>query len=199
MTGEPGFGNPTVRIAADSDVAALQALIPRAVRGLSWPFYTPAQIERAVAHVFGVDRQLIADGTYYVAEIDARIVGCGGWSGRKTMFGGDQTTFKEQDDARLDPAREAARIRAFFVHPDFARRGIGRKILHACESAARDAGFARLELIATLPGVPLYLACGYERADQVVLTIGSRRISRRPVSIRDTSSSSRMRRDIRSI
>lgn len=154
-----------LRTATADDIPALEALIPLAVRGLSAPFYTGPQIERAVAHVFGVDRQLIADETYYVAEIDGEIAGCGGWSRRKTLFGGDQTSFKAEDDALLDPARDPARIRAFFVHPGFARRGIGKKILRACEFAARQAGFARLELIATLPGEPLYLACGYQSVE----------------------------------
>jgi GNAT superfamily N-acetyltransferase len=153
------------------DVEALSELIPAATRQLSKGFYTPAQIERAVGHVYGVDRQLIKDGTYFVAEIDNQIAGCGGWSKRKTMFGGDNTGFKEQSDDLLDPAHEPARIRAFFVHPNFARRGVGRAILATCEHAARDAGFARLELVATLPGEPLYTSCGYHRIEPLEIPI----------------------------
>ncbi|CAN5551942.1 GNAT family N-acetyltransferase [soil metagenome] len=160
-----------IRLASMNDVEALNELIPLATRGLSPPFYTPAQIDRAVAHVFGVDRQLILDSTYFVVEIDGRIVGCGGWSRRKTMFGGDATGFKETADALLDPKIDAARIRAFFVHPDFARRGIGRTILQSCERAARDAGFCRLELVATLPGAPLYAACGYHQIEPLDIPI----------------------------
>jgi GNAT superfamily N-acetyltransferase len=160
-----------IRLATMSDVEELSRLIPVATRKLSVGFYTPAQIERAVGHVYGVDRQLVKDGTYFVAEIDGRIAGCGGWSKRKTMFGGDGTGFKDQSDELLDPARDAARIRAFFVHPIFARRGGGRAILSTCEAAARDAGFTRLELVATLPGEPLYLACGYRRVEPLDIPI----------------------------
>ena len=160
-----------IRLATLNDVDELSALIPAATRELSKGFYTPAQIDRAVGHVYGVDRQLINDGTYFVAEFDGQIVGCGGWSKRKTMFGGDGTGFKEQSDDLLDPARDAARIRAFFVHPDFARRGIGRAILATCERAAREARFTRLELVATLPGEPLYVACGYQRIEPLDIPI----------------------------
>lgn len=160
-----------IRIARMEDVPQLSELIPRATRELSKAYYTPAQIERAVGHVYGVDRQLIKDGTYFVAEIDGQVAGCGGWSKRKTMFGGDGTGFKEQSDDPLDAARDPARIRAFFVHPDFARRGIGRAILSTCEQAARDAGFKKLELVATLPGEPLYTACGYHRIELLEIPI----------------------------
>ncbi|MGH7179382.1 MAG: GNAT family N-acetyltransferase [Tepidisphaeraceae bacterium] len=160
-----------LRLAQDRDIDAIATLIPLAVRELSEPFYSPREIERAVAHVFGVDRQLISDRTYFVAELDGQIVGCGGWSRRKTIFGGDQTTFKEASDQALDPRVDAARIRAFFVHPQFARRGIGRAILIACESAAREAGFRKLELIATLPGEPLYRACGYRSVSPFLIAM----------------------------
>jgi len=149
-----------LRLAVETDVPALQQLIARSVRGLSTGYYTPRQIELALVHVFGVDTQLIADGTYFVAEADDWIAGCGGWSKRKTLYGGDQ--FKSDEDNLLDPATEPARIRAFFVDPDFARRGIGRQIIEACEKAATDAGFRQLEMGATLPGVPMYEAAGYE-------------------------------------
>lgn len=160
-----------VRLATMNDVDALSDLIPRATRELSKGFYTPAQIDRAVGHVYGVDRQLIADGTYFVAEVDHCIAGGGGWSKRRTLFGGDGTGFKDKTDALLDPAVDAARIRAFFVHPDFARRGIGRAILQTCERAAREAGFKRLELVATLPGEPLYTNCGYHRIEPLDIPI----------------------------
>src|SRR5205085_5395002 len=116
--------------------------------------------ESALVNVFGVDTQLIIDGTYYVAELDGRVVGGGGWSKRKTLYGGDQT--KAAEDPLLDPETEPARIRAFFIHPDYARRGIGGRIIETCEQAAREAGFTSIELAATLPGEPLYKAFGYQ-------------------------------------
>jgi GNAT superfamily N-acetyltransferase len=162
-----------IRPARDEDVVGLEELIPMAVRDLSKGFYTPRQIDSAIAHVFGVDRQLIADGTYFVAEANGgrRLVGCGGWSRRKTMFGGDRTAFKEANDELLDPARDAARLRAFFVHPAFSRRGIGRTIVRMCEQAARDAGFTSMDLVATLPGAPLYAACGYRSVERFDIDI----------------------------
>jgi len=132
---------------------------------LSRGYYTPAQIESLIAHVFGVDTQLLTDGTYYVIERDEHLVACGGWSGRRTLFGGDQA--KGSSDPLLDPATEAARIRAFFVHPSCARQGLGRTLLVHCEAEARAAGFLRTELMATLPGVPLYRALGYEPLESV--------------------------------
>ena len=133
---------------------------------LSRGYYTPAQIESLIIHVFGVDTQLLIDGTYYVIERDERLVACGGWSRRRTLFGGDQA--KDTSDPVLDGATEAARIRAFFVHPGYARQGLGRKLLVHCEAAARAAGFHRAELMATLPGVPLYRALGYESLESVI-------------------------------
>ena len=131
------------------------------MRGLQAADYTPNQIEGALQTVYGVDSQLIADGTYFVVEAGSEplIVGCGGWSKRKTLFGGDRWTGRE--DALLDPQQDAAKIRAFFVHPNWVRRGIGSMILEACENAATAAGFTRLEMGATLTGVPLYRARGY--------------------------------------
>lgn len=139
------------------------------MRGLQAEDYTPAQIEGALKSVYGVDSQLIADGTYLVAEIESQdgnptVVACGGWSKRKTLYGGDQ--FAAREDSLLDPSRDAAKIRAFFVHPDWARRGIGGMILEACEKAAHAAGFTRLEMGATLSGVPFYRAKGYEEIDK---------------------------------
>jgi GNAT superfamily N-acetyltransferase len=147
------------RVAIAADIPALRELIPLAARALSVGYYTVRQTESMVRYAIGVDSQLIADGTYYVAVDDERIVGCGGWSKRTTLYGGDQ--MKGGADSLLDPAVDAARIRAFFVHPDYARRGIGRRLIETCESAARAAGFGRMELGATLPGEPLYAALGY--------------------------------------
>ncbi|MFO1427731.1 MAG: GNAT family N-acetyltransferase [Steroidobacteraceae bacterium] len=148
-----------LRTATPGDVPALHRLVERSARVLSAGYYTPAEIESAMRHVFGVDLQLIEDGTYFVAEQDGRIVGAGGWSRRRPLPGGEP---RPGGGARaLDPAREAARIRAFFVDPAHARRGIGRRLLQACLEAAGAAGFRRLELVATLAGEPLYSACGF--------------------------------------
>lgn len=149
-----------IRQATTEDIKELERLIPESVRALSSGYYTGEQIESALVNIFGVDTQLIKDGTYYVAEIDGRMVGCGGWSKRKTLFGGDQT--KEGEDSLLDPQTEPARIRAFFVHPLYTRRGIAGRIIETCEQAARAAGFTAIELAATLPGEPLYKAFGYQ-------------------------------------
>jgi GNAT superfamily N-acetyltransferase len=154
----------TLRLAETRDVVALEALIPLSTRALQAAYYSPAQIEGALGSVFAVDRQLIADGTYFVTAVGDAIVGCGGWSKRRTLYGGDAGR-AAGTDTLLDPDRDAARIRAFFVHPQWARRGIGRQLLRACEEAAAAARFARLELVATLAGEPLYAAAGY-RADE---------------------------------
>ncbi|MGF7082468.1 GNAT family N-acetyltransferase [Mucilaginibacter sp. UYCu711] len=153
------------RLATFDDVPQLMKLIALSVRGLSTDYYTPQQIESALKYIFGVDSQLITDGTYYVIEKDNQMVGCGGWSKRNTLYGGDQ--HKETEDPLLDPAKDAARIRAFFVHPDYARQGIGKHIINVCETAARDNGFTTFELGATLPGVPLYTAMGYSPVKRV--------------------------------
>ena len=163
--------NIHIRKAGTADVPALRQVIEASVRGLQVRDYSPRQIELALAVLYGVDTHLIADGTYFVAEAtsegaQAEIVGCGGWSRRQTLFGGDQWSAREDD--LLDPKRAAAKIRAFFVRPEWARRGIGTMILDACEAAARAAGFRRLEMGATLSGVPFYRAKGYialERLD----------------------------------
>ena len=149
----------TYRLATIRDIPELKQLIPQAVRALSVGYYTGRQIESAIVHIFGVDSQLIADGTYYAAVAGDQIAGCGGWSKRKTLFGGDQ--MKTAEDDLLDPSVDAARIRAFFVHPDWVRQGIGRQIIELCEAAAQEAGFRTMELGATLPGEPLYAALGY--------------------------------------
>ncbi|MBV8970701.1 MAG: GNAT family N-acetyltransferase [Sphingomonadaceae bacterium] len=149
----------TLRAAVPADVPALEALIAASARALGRGFYTDAETEAAITHVFGVDSALVADGSYFVAEVDGALAGCGGWSARRTLFGGDR--FAGREDDWLDPATDAARIRAFFVAPAFARRGVGRAILTACEEAARAAGFRTAALMATLPGVPFYAASGY--------------------------------------
>jgi phosphinothricin acetyltransferase len=156
IRGEP---TPRFRQARAADVLAIRALIDDSVRGLSEPLYTPRQIDSALRHLFGPDSQLIADGTYYVADVDGEIIACGGWSRRQTLHGGDQA--KHGDDPLIDPGVEPARIRAFFVHPKWARRGIGRLLFHQCSTAARAAGFRDLELTATLPGEQLYTTLGF--------------------------------------
>jgi len=157
--------NLTLRQAVPADVPALRVLIDASVRKLQAGDYTPAQIEGALQSVYGVDSQLIADGTYFVVEAESTIVGCGGWSKHKTLFGGDHWAGRE--DSLLDPQRDAAKIRAFFVHPDWVRRGIGSVILDACEKAAVVAGFTRFEMGATLTGVPLYRARGYVALENI--------------------------------
>jgi len=155
----------SIRLATPVDVPALRELIPVSARALSRGFYTDAETESAIRHVFGPDSRLIEDGTYFVAEEDGRFAGCGGWSRRRTLYGGDQT--KSGEEPLLDPASEPAKIRAFFVHPDFARRGVGSRILEACLAAARAAGFRRVELAATLPGVPFYAARGFVERERL--------------------------------
>ncbi len=149
----------TLRRATLDDVPALQALITRSGIELSAPYYTPEQAEAMTRHVFGVDTQLIEDRTYFVIEIDGELAACGGWSRRRTLFGGDQ--MKAGPDPLLDVATDPARIRAFFVEPYMARRGLGRQLIEACIQEARAHGFSSLELGSTLPGVPLYLASGF--------------------------------------
>ena len=153
------------RLATFSDIPRLQTLIALSVRGLSTGYYSPTQIESAIKYVFGVDSQLVTDGTYYVLEKDNKIVACGGWSKRNTLYGGDQ--HKEVADPLLNPETDAARIRAFFVHPDYARQGIGRQMINLCEGAAQANGFKSFELGATLPGVPLYETMGYIAIERV--------------------------------
>lgn len=148
-----------LRLACEDDVPALEKLIPLSVRALQAPYYSAAQMDAALGPVFGVDRQLIRDGTFFVAERDGVIVGCGGWSKRSSLYGGDGS--RKQEDALLDPQHDAARVRAFFVHPDWARRGIGRSIMGACEKAIIEAGFRRVDIVATLAGEPLYASFGY--------------------------------------
>ncbi len=150
----------TLRRATADDVPRLRELVPISVRALSAGFYSPEQIEAAIEQVFGVDTALIDDGTYFAAEAEGVLAGAGGWSRRRTLFGGDRWKGEAPDD-RLDPRTDPARIRAFYVHPSRARRGIARAILRRCEEEASREGFRRAELLATLPGVPLYAAMGY--------------------------------------
>lgn len=159
-----------LRLATLADVPALTDLIELSVRGLQAHDYSVEQIELALKHVYGADTQLIADRTYFAVETIREqtpllITGCGGWSKRKTLFGGD--AWNAREDSLLDPRRDAAKIRAFFVHPDWVRRGIGTMILDACEAAARAAGFTRCEMGATLTGVPFYRAKGYAELERL--------------------------------
>jgi GNAT superfamily N-acetyltransferase len=160
----------SLRPATRADHGALQQLITRSARELGVPDYSPAQIEAALRGAFGVDTQLIDDGTYFVAQGDGRLVGCGGWSRRRTLFGGD--SHAARDAAELDPAIDAARIRAFFVDPEYARRGIGRALLERCEAEARERGYRRCELLGTLPGVRLYQALGYQPGAMIHYPLG---------------------------
>jgi GNAT superfamily N-acetyltransferase len=160
-----------LRKATRDDIPRLETLIARSARGLSADDYRPSQIEGALRGAFGVDTQLLADQTYFVAEEDGRFVGCGGWSFRSTLFGGDARTGR--DSSMLDPRTQAAKIRAFFVDPTDARRGIGTLLLERCEQEARDHGFSQVELMATLPGVKLYAARGYVGSPMVHFDVGA--------------------------
>ena len=161
-----------IRQAVAADIPVLRELIAASVRGLQAQDYTAVQLESALKTVYGVDSQLIADGTYFAAEADdpkGLIVGCGGWSKRKTLYGGDQWSGRE--DLLLDPRKDAAKIRAFFIHPDWARRGTGSLILEACENAARAAGFTRFEMGSTLTGVAFYRAKGYVELEPLAVPL----------------------------
>jgi GNAT superfamily N-acetyltransferase len=166
-----------VRQAVHDDVPALQEVIRASVRGLQTADYTPEQRERALEVVFGVDTQLIEDGTYFVVESEVArphglvIAGCGGWSKRRTLYGSDHCSGRE--DALLDPQHDAAKIRAFFVHPDWARRGVGSRLLEVCEAAAAAEGFRRFEMGSTLTGVALYRARGYVETEEREVPLGS--------------------------
>ena len=167
-----------LRLACLEDIPALAALIPVSARSLQASYYTPAQIEGALGTVFGVDSQLIQDGTYFIAESENQIVGCGGWSRRKTLYGGDSRTERLrqrgkniEEDRLLDPSIDAAKIRAFFVHPAWARRGIGSQIMRRCEGAALDDGFKTIEIVATLAGEPLYQSFGYHLIDRFEIAL----------------------------
>ncbi|HWG40707.1 MAG TPA: GNAT family N-acetyltransferase [Candidatus Acidoferrales bacterium] len=162
----------TIRPAVPADIPALRELIDASVRRLQSGDYSPAQIDGALRTVFGVDSQLIGDGTYLVVQAVSSdsddhpvIVACGGWSKRKTLYGGDR--WRDRQDDMLDPETDAAKIRAFFIHPDWARQGIGTLLLDACESAARSAGFTRFEMGATLTGAKLFQKRGYLALERI--------------------------------
>lgn len=165
----------TLRLAMDDDIPALESLIEASVRGLQAGDYTPAQIEGALGTVLGLDTQLIRDGTYFIAStLDQNAkgrspAGCGGWSKRKTLFGADRGPGREPE--LLDPGCDAAKVRAIFVHPDFARRGLGSLILAHVEAAATAAGFKKFEMGSTLTGVPLYRLKGYVEVERIAVPL----------------------------
>jgi GNAT superfamily N-acetyltransferase len=158
-------GTLTYRLARRDDLEALKALMDAAISELQKPFLDDSQIASSRA-IMGLDTQLIDDGTYFIVESDGQLAGCGGWSRRSTMYGGDQTPGRSA--ALLDPAKDAARIRAMYTHPTHTRKGVGRYIISLCEAAAKSEGFTRTELVATLAGEPLYRACGYEPYENIV-------------------------------
>ncbi|MEZ5832042.1 MAG: GNAT family N-acetyltransferase [Dongiaceae bacterium] len=158
-----GGNNLKIRTARLDELGALNALMELAISELLKPFLNEAEIASSRA-IMGLDTQLVTDGTYFVVEENDALAGCGGWSRRATMYGGDISPGR--DPALLDPAKDAARVRAMYTHPSFVRRGVGRTILDACEQAAREEGFTKAELVATMAGLPLYLACGYEPVER---------------------------------
>jgi GNAT superfamily N-acetyltransferase len=156
----------THRIASLDDLDALREVMRRSIEALQTGFLTPEQVR--VSHtVMGLDTQLVRDGTYFVVESGDRIAGCGGWSWRSTLYGGDDSMVSREPEA-LDPAKDAARIRAMYTDPDFARQGVGRMVITLCEEAAMRAGFKRATMMATMAGVPLYQACGYVEVEPVL-------------------------------
>jgi GNAT superfamily N-acetyltransferase len=158
-----GMSGFTHRLATIDDLDALRELMRRSIEALQNDFLTPEQV-RASHKVMGLDSRLVSDGTYFIVERDGRIAGSGGWSWRSTLYGGDDSVISREPRA-LDPASEPARIRAMYTDPDFARQGVGRLVLDLCEEAARRAGFRRATMMATMAGVPLYLACGYREVE----------------------------------
>ncbi len=161
----------SLRKAVPADVAAIMELIVESVKGLSSFDYSSRQIELSIGSVFGVDLELIEDGTYFVAESEGNIVGCGGWSRRKTLYG--SSTYSHSRNAEpLDPTTDPAKIRAFFIHPDSARKGVGTAILDACEREAKAAGFGSAEMMSTLPGVRLYSVRGYAAGERIQIPVG---------------------------
>lgn len=155
----------THRPACRADIDALKQLMESSISELQKPFLDEGQIASSRA-IMGLDTQLIEDGTYFVVEANGELAGCGGWSRRATLYGGDQSPGRSA--ALLDPAKDAARVRAMYTHPHYTRRGIGRLILSLCEQAARSEGFRSVELMSTLAGEPLYRACGYEPREHVM-------------------------------
>lgn len=159
----------TIRLATRGDLPRIEEVMRASMSTLGAAFYDSEQTSSATTHIATVDGQLIDDRTYLVVEEEGRVVACGGWSRRRKLFTG--TTEQATTDGLLDPATDAARIRAMFVHPDFARRGLGRLILETSENAARAEGFSRFELMATLPGVPLYKRCGYDSVERITIEL----------------------------
>lgn len=159
----------SLRKANIADIPAIEKLIDASVRGLQAQDYTPEQIDAALRTVFTVDTQLIEDGTYFVVEQDGEMIGCGGWSQRKTLCGGDHHAVR--DNVLMDPSEDAAKIRAIFVAPQWARHSIGSVLLKAAEDAAIAAGFRRLEMGATLTGVPVYLRRGYRKVETMTVPL----------------------------
>jgi GNAT superfamily N-acetyltransferase len=159
--------NPTFihRLARRTDLDALRALMDAAISELQKPFLDESQIASSRT-IMGLDTQLIDDGTYFIVEADGHLAGCGGWSRRATLYGGDQSPGRSA--AQLDPAKDAARIRAMYTHPHHTRKGVGRLILSLCEKAAKSEGFRKVELMATMAGEPLYRACGYEPCERIM-------------------------------
>lgn len=160
----------TIRCATHNDVNTLNDLISLSARELSKGIYTAQEIESGIQYIFGVDTELLTDQTYYVIEHGSEIAGCGGWSMRKTLFGGNQFAGRE-DSIYLAPEKDPAKIRAFFIHPGFARRGLGSMLLEHCEQAAWMRGYTTLEMMATLPGVKLYEKLGYRTVTNTMITL----------------------------
>lgn len=160
-----------LRKAVSEDRSQIEDLIADSVRVLSREDYSEQQIELSIKSVFGVDAELIRDQTYFVAEADGKIVGCGGWSRRKTLYGASRYELSRNSE-ELNPAEDPAKIRAFFIHPDWARKGIGSAILKACEQEARSFGFQSAEMMSTLPGVKLYSVCGYTGDERIGIPVG---------------------------
>jgi GNAT superfamily N-acetyltransferase len=158
-----------IRVANINEVESLNGLISISARELSQDLYSKQEIEGAIQYVFGVDTELVSDMTYFIIEKNGEIAGCGGWSKRKTLFGGNQFS-KREEDVYLDPSKDAAKIRAFFIHPKFARQGLGSMLLKHCEQEASKNGFTQFEMMATLPGVKLYSTLAYKAvSDEVVI------------------------------
>lgn len=166
--GEPCLEGFTHRLATAADTDEIAALMDASIGQLQRGFLSPEQITVARS-IMGLDRQLIADGTYFTVHetTTGRLAACGGWSRRATLYGGDHST-AQRNAALLRMGVDAARIRAMYTHPDYVRRGLGRHVLSVCELAAREAGFTRVELMATLAGEPLYRACGYEEIEHII-------------------------------
>jgi len=160
----------TVRPATRADIPALEQVVERSIRNLAHGYYDPRQIDSSLRYLYGIDSQLVDDGTYLVVERDGEVVACGGWSWRRTPFGGDRM-HDTRDGGHRVPGTDAAVIRAFYVDPLWARQGLGRMILDACEQAGHARGFERFELTSTAMGVPFYTACGYRQIEPLDVTL----------------------------